>query len=75
MASMFLDADEVREMTDRKTHSAQRKMLNALGITHKVRADGSVLVLRSHVERELGGAPALAARKKEFTPNWSAANG
>lgn len=74
MNTMFLDEDEVREMTDRKTRSAQRKMLNALGITYKVRADGSVLVLRAHVERELGGAPAQSARKREFIPNWNAAN-
>lgn len=74
MSTMFLDEEEVREMTDRKTRSAQRKMLNALGITYKVRADGSILVLRAHVERELGGASTEAVRKKEFVPNWSAAN-
>lgn len=72
MSNMFLDAEEIRSMTDRKTHSAQRKMLNALGIVYKVRADGSLLVLRSHVERELGGALPATASKKEFIPNWSA---
>ncbi|MQA38998.1 DUF4224 domain-containing protein [Rugamonas sp. FT29W] len=71
---MFLDADELREMTDRKTRVAQRRMLNALGIVYRIRADGGLLVLRAHVERELGGAPAASARKKEFVPNWSAAN-
>ncbi|WP_235922752.1 DUF4224 domain-containing protein [Rugamonas aquatica] len=74
MSNMFLDADELREMTDRKTRVAQRRMLNALGIVYRIRADGGLLVLRAHVERELGGAPAASARKKEFVPNWSAAN-
>jgi hypothetical protein len=71
---MFLDNDEIKEMTDRKTRVAQRRMLNSLGITYRIRADGGLLVLRAHVERELGGAPAASARKKEFVPNWSAAN-
>jgi hypothetical protein len=71
---MFLDNEEIAEMTDRKTRVAQRRMLNALGIVYRIRADGGLLVLRSHVERELGGAPAVATKKKEFIPNWSAAN-
>lgn len=75
MGAMFLDTEEIKEMTDRKTRAAQRKMLNALGIVYRIRADGGLLVLRAHVERELGGAPAAATRKKEFVPNWSAANG
>lgn len=74
MSTMFLDAEEIREMTDRKTRVAQRRMLNALGIVYRIRADGGLLVLRSHVERELGGGPAATQRKKEFVPNWSAAN-
>ncbi len=49
-------------------------MLNALGITHKVRSDGSLLVLRSHVEKELGGAPTTKSKAKTFEPNWDGAN-
>lgn len=75
MGTMFLDNEEIQEMTDRKTRVAQRRMLNSLGIVYRIRADGGLLVLRAHVERELGGAPAATARKKEFIPNWSAANG
>jgi hypothetical protein len=72
--SMFLDADEVRDLTNRIQRQAQAKMLRSLGITFKVRADGSALVLRSHVEKELGGGAPAAARTREFTPNWGAAN-
>lgn len=75
MGTMFLDNEEIKEMTDRKTRAAQRKMLNALGIVYRIRADGGLLVLRAHVERELGGAPSATTRKKDFVPNWSAANG
>lgn len=74
MSAMFLDAEEIQQMTDRKTRVAQRRMLNALGIVYRIRADGGLLVLRAHVEHELGGAPAAPTRKKEFVPNWSAAN-
>lgn len=74
IGSMFLDNDEIRELTGRVQYRAQAKMLRSLGLTHKIRADGTLLVLRAHVERELGGAPSAAARKREFVPNWSAAN-
>lgn len=71
---MFLTEDEVKEMTGRVQHQAQAKMLNTLGITHKVRSDGSMLVLRAHVEKELGGGPAGKSKKKEIEPNWDMAN-
>ena len=71
--SMFLDADEVRDLTNRIQRQAQAKALRSLGITFKVRADGSVLVLRSHIEKELGGSTPAAARSRDFQPNWGAA--
>jgi hypothetical protein len=68
---MFLTADELKEMTKRTQHRAQVQVLRALGIEHKVRPDGSVLVLRSHVEKQLGGGvTSTSMRKRE--PNWSA---
>jgi hypothetical protein len=73
MSDTFLRADEVVEMTGRVQRSAQARALRALGIIHKVRPDGSLLVLRSHIEKELGGVPA-GGRTKEFKPNWEAAN-
>ncbi len=51
---MFLSEDEVRALTKRKQRRAQVRALRAMGIDHKTRPDGSPVVLRSHVESELG---------------------
>lgn len=69
---MFLTPEEIIEMTDRQQRAAQRAVLNALGIIHKVRPDGSLAVLRTHVEREFGGAPTGAKAKAACEPNWDA---
>jgi hypothetical protein len=36
----FMTPDEIREMTKKQRYTAQRRALNALGISCKVRADG-----------------------------------
>lgn len=71
---MFLTAEEIKELTKRTQHRAQVQALRALGITHKIRADGSPLVLRSHIEKELGGLPGGHAATKDFQPNWDGIN-
>lgn len=65
---MFLTPDEIAELTGRKLHKAQRSVLNHLGIEHKIRPDGSLVVLRSHVEKSLGGE---SGNVKLPEPNWS----
>jgi hypothetical protein len=50
-------------LTGRKQRLSQVMVLRALGLTHKVRPDGSLVVLRAHVEHELGGK--LTARERE----------
>lgn len=73
---MFLTDHELRELTQRQRAPAQRKALRAMGIEHRTRPDGSVVVLRAHVEKEFGLAPAPTARAKMKTiePNWGALN-
>lgn len=71
---MFLTSDEIKELTKRTQYRAQAQMLNYLGITHKVRSDGTLLVLRAHVEKEMGGLPDSKTKVKEFQPNWDMAN-
>lgn len=68
---MFLGDEELASLTGKKRKSSQRVVLNSLGITHKVRPDGSIVVLRSHVEKVLGGQVELP-KKKEPEPNWAA---
>lgn len=76
MSEMFLSSDEIHSMTDRVQRRAQAKMLRAMGIEFRQRADGSLAVLRSHVEQLFGvaAAPAAARKKTPTEPNWGAMN-
>lgn len=68
---MILTEQELRDLTGRRVRSSQVKVLRYMGIDHKVRPDGSVAVLRAHVEHQMGAKdPAPAAREVE--PNWAA---
>lgn len=71
---MFLDDGELRSMTKRVQRSAQAKMLRSMGIAFKQRADGTLAVLRAHVEKEFGAGPERKAKVKDFQPNWSGLN-
>ena len=53
---LTLTPDELRELTMAKRHDAQSRVLGHMGIPHSQRPDGSLVVLRSVVERILGGA-------------------
>ncbi|WP_150696653.1 DUF4224 domain-containing protein [Pandoraea terrae] len=55
MSQTFLTCDEVKELTGRVKYKTQAHVLSPLGIEHKVRPDGSMLVLRAHMEHVLGG--------------------
>lgn len=68
---MFLTDEELISLTQKKRRATQSKVLNALGITHKMRPDGSLVVLRSHVEKVLGGGVPQAT-PPEPEPNWGA---
>ena len=68
---MFLTPDELHELTGKARNSAQLRALRAMGIEHRIRPDGSLAVLRSHVESLLGGAlGAKVVAPKQ--PDWSA---
>lgn len=66
MTPIFLTQDEIREMTGRVRYKSQASVLSAMGIEHKVRPDGSLLVLRSHVEQSLGGTTKAQARQRAY---------
>lgn len=68
---MFLDEDEIFRLTHRHRSDAQHRALLFMGIEHKIRMDGSIAVLRSHVEKVFGdGLVSKAARKT--APDFSA---
>lgn len=43
---------ELEELTQRHRVDARRRALEAMGIPYRVRHDGTLAVLRAHVERE-----------------------
>lgn len=69
---MFLTNDEIIELTGRTRCDAQKKQLLMMGIEHKSRADGSLAILRSHVEQEFSGI--VTPVKKQFKHNFEALN-
>jgi hypothetical protein len=69
---MFLTDDELVQLTRRTRRASQRQVLAAMGIEHRPRPDGSLVVLRSHVEKLLDGALANAKiRVQNNEPDWS----
>lgn len=68
---MFLTTDELKELTGRSQPRAQIATLNMMGIEHRLRADGKVVVLRDHVAKVLGG---VESKPKKREPNWSLIN-
>lgn len=67
---MFLTDEEIQALTKRTRRAAQSRVLTFLGIEHKPRPDGSLVVLRSHVEAVLGSAQTKPRRRTE--PNFDA---
>lgn len=68
---MFLTREEIIELTGRKRKDAQAKALVMMGIEHKVRPNGTLAVLRSHVEQALGSR-AEKQKSRNVEPNWAA---
>jgi hypothetical protein len=72
MDSMFLTKDELTYLTGRRQRRSQAQALRSMGIEHRIRPDGHIVVLRRHVEQLFGfGAERRSA--SEPIPNWSAA--
>lgn len=69
---MFLNDYELFELTKRHRRDAQVRMLRFMGIDHRVRADGSVAVLKTHIDKMFGGVADISLKHKRVEPNWSA---
>lgn len=70
--SMFLEAEEVRELTQRVHYASQVKVLRSMGIEHRARPDGSLAILRAHVEQALGLTAPKKRKATSSEPDWSA---
>lgn len=69
---MFLTKEELVALTGRSRSDAQLRVMRSMGIDHRIRPDGSIVVSRSHVERLLGSdtvEPEAYAHSNE--PLWS----
>jgi hypothetical protein len=69
---MFLDQHELIALTGRQRSDAQARILRALGLEHRVRPDGTLVVLRAHVERLLGADAPGREHAQPIEPDWSA---
>lgn len=73
MDDIFLEQAEIQNLTNRARRHAQAKVLRAMGVEHKVRPDGSVVVLRAHIHKVFDGEPdSPRHRTKVAGPNWAA---
>lgn len=68
--ALFLDADQLLELTHLRQKHAQIQWLRRNGFTVIVRSDGSPLVSIAHVEAMLG-AP-LVRTRTATEPDWTA---
>jgi hypothetical protein len=66
---MFLDAEELIELTGRRRRNSQIRALREMGIEHKIRPDGSVVVLTQHVIEQFGVKTKQESRPRT-EPNW-----
>lgn len=64
--SLVLTDAEIRAVTRKQRPSAQVRVLRAMGIAHRIRPDGSVLVLR---ESLLDQPPEATVQESEI--NWN----
>jgi hypothetical protein len=67
--SLVLNDAELIELTRKQRPAAQIRALRHLGINHKQRADGSVLVARSHFEQLHGATNSSKVLRAEI--DWS----
>lgn len=69
--SLLLSLPEVEELTQARRRKSQISALCQMGIEHKVRPDGSIAVLRKHVEEILSGREYSTRRERNSEPDWT----
>lgn len=69
---MILTAKELAELTGRTRRSSQIEALRFMGIEHKIRPDGTVAVLKAHIEQTFGMREQKQKQAKIIEPNWAA---
>ncbi len=63
------------DLPNKKTRPAQAKVLNIMGINHKITPDGKVKILRAHIIKEFDGDLSVIPQiDKACEPNWDNLN-
>lgn len=71
MSDLVLSEAQLYEVTHKKRPAAQCRALRTMGIEHRQRPDGTVLVHRAHIDNLLGiVANAKVTSAKRFEINW-----
>lgn len=70
MAAFFLDEEDLKKLTGKEQHTAQKRFLKRKNIPFDENAIGEVLVLRSVIERRLSGDSTEAISSAENEPNF-----
>lgn len=68
---MFLDNQQIKNLTNRKIASAQARQLDFMGIAYATRSDGSIVVTKSAVEEQFS-TTIENKKNEENEPNWEA---
>lgn len=69
--ALHLSDDELIEITRRKMHTAQARVLAGMGVPYRVRPDGSLLVGRAALEQALCSP---SAAQKQASGSFSGIN-
>lgn len=72
MDDIVLTREEIKALTERTHRDAQMKALAHMSITFSLRPDGSLVVLRAHVEQLLGIKQEHRKAKRTYEPHWDA---
>lgn len=73
--SIFLNANEIRDLTGYKRPSDQQRWLLQRGWLHEVNAVGVPVILRRYAEDKLSGIKPGSHNKKPPAPDFSRING
>lgn len=66
---MFLEPEQLKQLTGKVRRPAQVRQLNSMGILYKLRADGMPIVLINHINKQFDGI-VNQSKKKGSEPNW-----
>lgn len=75
-SDLFLNAKELIDLTGKQRSPSQIFALRKMGVEHKKRPDGKVLVLRKHLDLLMGYKNTASSKRigSESSINWEALN-